>query len=398
MASAHNRRCCTLPAKRNSCLLSACPPLTEILGVRIKSAEIGTLCRNRRDSIHPVRSTFCPLRGVFPAIIIGEVFAQSPGVRPLVSFVIPVRNDVLRLQRCLASIVRNDYPRELIEIIVVDNESSDGSARAARQFSAVVLSASGTSVAALRNKGARAALGSIIAFVDSDHEIDRNWLETATDVLSAQDVAATGSPYLTQPSPNWVQRQYDGLRSRPLGREDVSWLGSGNFAVKRAAFERVGGFNASLTACEDVDLCNRLRLAGFRIVADPQLRSVHFGDPRTLKALFFGELWRGRDNLRVTFAGPKTFSDLRSALIPIAQLVLLASSAITIALGYAAMAIGLLAAALVPAVIKAAVILKRQLHRGFVAAAQAVAFAVVFDLARALALLARGSHRARRAA
>jgi glycosyltransferase involved in cell wall biosynthesis len=316
----------------------------------------------------------------------------------MVSFIIPVKNDAARLRRCLTSILTNDYPRSLIELIVVDNESTDGSARTARECGAIVLSASGTSVAALRNKGARAALGNIIAFVDSDHEIDRQWIEIAVDVLSSPDVAATGCAYLTQPSANWVQQQYDGLRARTVRREDVSWLGSGNFAVKRAAFERVGGFNASLTACEDVDLCNRLRLAGFRIVADPHLRSVHFGDPRTLKALFFGELWRGRDNLRVTFAGPKTFSDLRSALIPIAHLLLLVASAVAIVFGQAAIAIGLLGLALIPAMLKAAVMLKRQLRRGVVPAAQAVAVAVVFDLARALALLARGSHRARRAA
>jgi glycosyltransferase involved in cell wall biosynthesis len=225
---------------------------------------------------------------------------------------------VTRLQRCLTSIVRNDYPRDLIEIIVVDNESNDGSAAAARGFGAVIIKSPGDSVAAHRNRGARAALGSIIAFADSDHEIDRNWIQTAVEVLSDPTVAATGSAYLTQPSPNWVQQQYDGMRSRPATREDVTWLGSGNFAVKRAAFERIGGYNAKLTACEDVDLCNRLRLAGQRIVADPNLRSVHFGDPRTLKALFYGELWRGRDNLRVTFSGPRTFRHLRSALIPIA--------------------------------------------------------------------------------
>ncbi len=246
-------------------------------------------------------------------------------MRPLISFVIPVRNDVLRLQRCLASIVRNDYPRALIEMIVVDNDSTDGSAAAARAGGAIVLQASGDSVAALRNKGAKAALGCVLAFADSDHEIYRHWIETAIEVLSQPDVAATGSAYLTQPSPNWVQQQYDGLRARPLGREDVAWLGSGNFAVKRSAFESVGGFNATLTACEDVDLCNRLRLAGHRIVADPALRSVHFGDPRTLKALFLGELWRGRDNLRVTFTGPRTFRHLRSALVPIADLICLSA-------------------------------------------------------------------------
>ena len=139
-------------------------------------------------------------------------------MRPLVSFVIPVRNDATRLQRCLTSIVRNDYPRDLIEIIVVDNESNDGSAAAARSFGAVVIKSPGDSVAAHRNRGARAALGSVIAFADSDHEIDRNWIQTAVDVLSDPNVAATGSAYLTQPSPNWVQQQYDGMRSRPATR------------------------------------------------------------------------------------------------------------------------------------------------------------------------------------
>jgi GT2 family glycosyltransferase/heme exporter protein D len=328
----------------------------------------------------------------------GENFAPDGAVRPLVSFVIPVKNDAVRLRRCLTSITSNDYPRSLIELVVVDNESTDESALAAREFGAVVLSASGDSVAALRNKGARAALGSVLAFADSDHEIDRHWIETAIDVLADSRVAATGSAYLTQPSANWVQQQYDGLRARTVRREDVDWLGSGNFAVKRAAFERIGGFNASLTACEDVDFCNRLRLAGFRIVADPELRSVHFGDPKTLKALFFGELWRGRDNLRVTFAGPRTFRDLRSALIPIAHLVLVAAAIGSLAFGYVWPAVAMLLLALVPAAIKASVMHQRQMRRGVVTAAQAMAVAVVFDSARALALLARGSHRARRVA
>jgi glycosyltransferase involved in cell wall biosynthesis len=319
-------------------------------------------------------------------------------VRPLVSFVVPVRNDALRLQRCLTSIVRNEYPRDLIEIVVVDNESTDASAAAARSVGAIVITSPGDSVAAHRNRGARAALGGVIAFVDSDHEIDSHWIQTAVTVLSEPGVAATGSPYLTQPSPNWVQQQYDGMRSRPLAREDVSWLGSGNFAVKRSAFEGVGGFNAALTACEDVDLCNRLRFAGHRIVADPELRSIHFGDPRTLKALFFGELWRGRDNMRVTFSGPRTFSHLRSVLIPIADLLCLMAGVIALLAGQPAVALTLWALAIIPAAIKATFIVRRQLRRGFVTAAQALAVAVVFDMARALALLARGSHRARRAA
>jgi GT2 family glycosyltransferase len=317
-------------------------------------------------------------------------------MRPLVTFVVPVHNDAVRLERCLSSIVRNEYPRELIQVVVVDNDSTDGSAVAARRLGAIVLHSSERSVAALRNRGARAGIGNIIAFVDSDHEIDRHWIETAVNVLSDPNVAATGAAYLTQPSPNWVQQQYDGLRSRPLGREDVAWLGSGNFAVKRSAFERVGGFDASLTACEDVDLCNRLGLAGLRIVADPELRSVHFGDPKTLKALFWGELWRGRDNLRVTFNGPWTVRHWRSAVVPVADLALFVGAAIAAGGGKPKLALACCGLILAPASIRAAVVVARRPHPGMAAFARAFLVSLVFDVARAAALLARGNHAARR--
>ena len=318
-------------------------------------------------------------------------------MRPLVSFVIPVRNDAVRLRRCLASIRGNDYPRQLIELVVVDNDSTDGSAAAARQYGAVVVNSAGDSVAAHRNRGARAALGSLLAFADSDHEIDRGWIATAVEALMDPHVGAAGAPYVTQPTANWVQQHYDGLRSRPERREDVAWLGSGNLAVKRSVFEAIGGFNTSLTACEDVDLCNRITASGHRIVADPGLRSIHFGDPKTLKALFYGELWRGRDNLSVTFNGPRTFRHLRSALIPLADLVCLSASVVAIATGHLIVAASLVAAALLPAGLRAARMLKRR-RRDVVTTAQALAVAIVFDLARALAILARGTHRARRTA
>ena len=319
-------------------------------------------------------------------------------MRPLVSFIIPVKNDAQRLRRCLTSIVSNDYPRELIEVIVIDNHSSDGSGRVAREYGAVVLHAATGSVAELRNRGARAALGTILAFADSDHEIDSRWIDTAVDVLSHRDIAATGAPCVSEPSANWVQLQYDGLRERLSTRQDVTWLGSGNMAVKRTAFQQIGGFNPELTACEDVDLCNRLLASGFRIVADPRLRSVHFGDPRTLKALFFGELWRGRDNLRVTFRGPKTLRAFRSALIPLVQLWLLGACLISLAMNWWLAALIELAVAIAPAVLRAAVMLKRRMRPSIAAAAQALAVAVTFDAARAIALLLAGSHQTRRTA
>jgi glycosyltransferase involved in cell wall biosynthesis len=319
-------------------------------------------------------------------------------VRPVVSFIIPVRNDAERLRRCLNSIVSNHYPRELIEMIVIDNHSTDGSGRVARECGAVVLHRPTGSVAELRNCGSQAALGTILAFADSDHEIDPHWIETAVDVLSTPNAAATGAPCVSEPTANWVQQQYDGLRDRPATRQEVSWLGSGNLAVKRAAFQAVGGFNADLTACEDVDLCHRLIAAGQCIVADPALRSVHFGDPRTLRALFFGELWRGRDNIRVTVRGPKTIRNLRSAAIPVYQLVALAACVVALFMTWWWLAAVALLTALAPAAIRAAMILRRKLRPTIFGAAQALVVAIVFDTARALALLGRASHQTRRSA
>jgi len=311
----------------------------------------------------------------------------------------------------LSSILANDYPRELIEIIVIDNGSTDGSARVARDGGAIILHSATGSVAELRNRGARAALGSVLAFVDSDHEIDSRWIDTAVAILANPTIAATGAAYLAEPDANWVQLQYDRLRDRPATQQDVMWLGSGNLAVKRARFESVGGFNGELTACEDVDLCNRLRGAGHRLVADPGLRSIHFGDPRTLKALFLGELWRGRNNLRVTFSGPRTLRHLRSALIPVAVLALLVGGLLALLIGYPGVAFACWLLAVAPAALKAAYMQRsrwRQADGGprperdaAIAgrwAVEALAVAVVFEMARALALLARGSHRARRSA
>ena len=319
-------------------------------------------------------------------------------MRPVVSFVIPVKNDASRLQRCLASITANVYPRDLIDIIVVDNESSDASAQVSRDAGATVVRSAARSVAELRNGGAERARGTILAFVDADHEIDPGWIQAAVEVLSGHDIGATGTLCMTDPSPNWVQRQYDAMRGRLMVRQEVSWLGSGNLAVKKRVFDNVGRFDARLTACEDVDLCNRLRNAGFRIVADPAMRNVHYGDPRTLMALFYGELWRGRDNLRVTFRGPKTFRHLRSALIPVIQLIAMIAGVVALPLGYADVAAGCWLVVLSLIALRAGLIARRQANFTVSGATQALLVATVFDVARALALLVQGSHRARRAA
>lgn len=308
---------------------------------------------------------------------------------------IPVRNDADRLKRCLASIVANSYPRQRIELIVVDNGSTDRSAEVGRAAGATVLCLPGLRVGELRNRGAAAAHGRILAFVDADHVIDARWIRTAVDCVTDSSVGVAGAPYHAPADGTWVQRAYDGFRRRASGRHAVEWVASGNLVMRRNAFERVGGFDARLEACEDVDFCRRIRLAGLQVMSDDKLRSVHYGDPATLGSLFMGELWRGRNNMRVSLGSPRTPRGLLSVMVPLAGAVSLLGG--LVGLIRAPQGLWLTGAALAVfgamSILQTVLIARRSNGVTSCSWVQLFAVAVVFGLARALALLIRVPHR-----
>lgn len=245
-------------------------------------------------------------------------------MRPALSFVIPVRDDAARLARCLQSIRSATPAGCAIEILVADNGSIDESPAVARAAGATVLDLPGVRLGELRNRAAAATSGDILAFVDADNEIGPDWIAGANEAFEDARTAAVGAPYHAPSPGTWVQRLYDRLRRHPASREPVSWLGSGNIAIRRSAFDDVGGFDTDLETCEDVDLCRKLRAAGHELYADRRMRSVHHGDPSTLGQVFYGELWRGRDNLRVSLRPPLVGRTLVSAAMPVANLLAMA--------------------------------------------------------------------------
>jgi hypothetical protein len=239
------------------------------------------------------------------------------------------------------------------------------------------------------------ARGEILAFVDADHEIAATWVASARAALRQPRTGAVGAPYLAE-GRTWVQRTYDGLRVRSAEPRQVAWLGSGNLAVRKAAFASIEGFDERLRTCEDVDFCRRLRASGWEMVADPRLVSVHAGDPATLRDVFFGELWRGRDNLLVSFRPPLDARGVLTALVPAAVLVLLAGAAIACALGAFGLAALALAAVAIPIVLRALQLCTNRRSWLPMAIAQALLVALFFEAGRAFALVARAGHRSRR--
>ena len=316
----------------------------------------------------------------------------------MISFVIPVRNGAADLPRCLSSIAANHGPADGVEIVVVDNGSSDDSADIARRAGARVIERPDLRVGACRNAGAAASSGDILAFIDADNEIGPRWLHACASAFQERGTGVAGHPYRAPMDGTWVQRMYDTLRARTADRRDVEWLGAGNLAIRRAVFEQVGGFDERLEACEDVQLCHSVRRAGYRVVSEPAMDSVHHGDPQTLTDLFFGELWRGRDNLRVSLRGPLSIRTVPGALLPLVALGCFALLAIGLLawpwLAGTPALIGLLGLVTI-ATLRALVIIVRGRLTSPLQWAQGFVVAATYETARALSLVSTATHRTR---
>jgi glycosyltransferase involved in cell wall biosynthesis len=315
-----------------------------------------------------------------------------------ISVIIPVRNDGRRLANCLQSI-RSGEPAD-VEVIVVDNGSIDDSVQVAKSARARVLELPGRRVSELRNEAAAMASAPILAFVDADHELGDGWVEAALQIMADADIAAAGALYEAPVSGTWVQHLYGALRGRTSGHSPARWLGSGNMVVRAQVFRDVGGFDTRLVACEDVDFCQRLRVNGGKIVADDRLRSVHLGDPPTLRDLFRAERWRGRDNLRVSLRGPLSLRDVPSVVAPFVMLLALAvvvGAVISTAAGGPApwLLWVIPAGAVFILLARTARIVGNLPNKGPETVARALAVSSVYEIARAAALVTRAPHHRR---
>src|SRR3954470_24814615 len=94
------------------------------------------------------------------------------------SFIVPAWNEERDLPKCLESLQRQILPPNLsaVEIIVVDNQSTDSTAEVARSLGARIVSVPPGSPSKSRNAGAREALGGWLAFIDADSELAPDWL------------------------------------------------------------------------------------------------------------------------------------------------------------------------------------------------------------------------------
>ena len=194
-----------------------------------------------------------------------------PDPDPDYSLVVPAYNEEELLPRTLASLRTAMAGIPLRgEIVVCDNNSTDGTAAVARAGGAVVVFEPVNQIARARNAGARAARGRWILFVDGDTEVPPEALREALDLLASGTVAGGGSVFHMDPTASRV----GALMVRLWNRISRTFrLAAGSFLfVTRAAYDGAGGFPQSVYAGEELGFTlavrrwGRRRGLGFRIL------------------------------------------------------------------------------------------------------------------------------------
>ncbi|MDD4319861.1 MAG: glycosyltransferase [Candidatus Peribacteraceae bacterium] len=183
-----------------------------------------------------------------------------------VSIVIPAHNEEKWVQRCVASIRAAAQPPSL-QIIVADNASTDRTAETARAAGATLVvhePRKGTNFA--RQRGWKEAHGDIVAFIDADEEMPPHWFTAVLEAFARHpDAVAVTGPCRCDDLPPWKRWQIRlwNTSARVSHMFTGASLMGGNFAVRRTALEKAGGFDTSLVFFgDDVDTARRLRKHG----------------------------------------------------------------------------------------------------------------------------------------
>lgn len=206
---------------------------------------------------------------------------------PLVSVVIPTLNEGRNLVDTVRCVFQNSaYPA--LEVVIADDGSTDGSPeRALVELAEAPLRVvpGGGGVARSRNAGARAAGGDVLVFLDGHCYVPRDWLRPLVEAVSARDVGLAGPAFTSIRDP---RMKACGITWGDSSLGNV-WLpcadGPGPVpfhigacqVVRAEAFWEVGGYDDGMTrwGSEDVELCLRMWLLGYDVMAQPRSLVYH---------------------------------------------------------------------------------------------------------------------------
>jgi glycosyltransferase involved in cell wall biosynthesis len=209
-----------------------------------------------------------------------------------VSAIIPCRNEKRFIRPCLDSVLAGDYPHELMEVLVVDGMSSDGTREIVREYCASfpvvrMLDNPGKTTPRAMNTGIRAASGEVIIKMDAHSVYDRAYVSSCVRYLvesGADNIggvltpAFTGDTLVTRMIAAVLSSRFgvgnSGFRTGTSAPREADTAAFGCY--RRDVFERIGMFNELLSRGQDMELNLRLKQAGGKIILHPGIRAQYY--------------------------------------------------------------------------------------------------------------------------
>ena len=215
---------------------------------------------------------------------------------PLVSVVIPTHNRKEILTRLIRSLFESNYPKDKLEIIVVDDASTDGTYEHIKRLFPqvkVIRNDKEKLLAESRNVGVRASKGKYVFLIDDDNVVDKNSIKELVEFMEKNPEVGVAGPimyFLRDSTRIWcagVKRSYwttvtkligfntrdNGQYREPYESEDFP----NAFMIRKEIFEKIGLFNSSLFPIhyDEGDFCQRVRKAGYRVMVVPTAKVWH---------------------------------------------------------------------------------------------------------------------------
>jgi glycosyltransferase involved in cell wall biosynthesis len=213
----------------------------------------------------------------------------------MLSVVIPTLNSASTISLTLSSIFSNKFQREMFEVLVVDNGSSDKTVEIAKKYPVKVFYCPKRGIGPPRNFGARMAEGEIVCFTDSDCVVGKDWLKRIFKFFDENPEAdGVGGPVFPYPYyQNKIQRLTGELFVEDQGYpKEITKVRFGsshgiifgsNSAYKREAFLSVGGY--SEPGGSNLELAWRLTSKGKYLFFNPAIKVYHIF-PTNLTSIF----------------------------------------------------------------------------------------------------------------
>jgi glycosyltransferase involved in cell wall biosynthesis len=227
-----------------------------------------------------------------------------------VSVVVPGHNASGTLRSSLQSLRSQDWPKEFLEIIYVDDASTDDSIEAASGLAdrIVRLPDSRSGPAGARNAGAQEASGEFLVFVDADVLAPPDTIRALVNLLmNDEQLDAVFGSYDSEPLDRKVVSQYRNLLHHfvhQTSRQNASTFWAGCGAIRKSSFERAGRFDADRyhsAMIEDIELGHRMRALGMRIRLQPSIQVKHLKRWTLFQIMRADIFYRGIPWMRLLF-------------------------------------------------------------------------------------------------